>query len=92
MRIWNPCGWLYGGCGLGLGVKVLRFRLRFSTSAGVGLGIGLDWIGLRFSLHAHVSWCVWHMGALAECDEYLFSTEYEYRILFGFQKSLNTKY
>ena len=29
---------------------------------------------------------------MAECDEYLFLTEYEYRILFGFQKSLNTEY
>ena len=27
-----------------------------------------------------------------ECDEYLFLTKYEYRILFGFQKSPNTKY
>ena len=27
-----------------------------------------------------------------ECDEYLFLTEYEYQILFGFQKSPNTKY
>ena len=27
-----------------------------------------------------------------ECDEYLFSTKYKYRMLFGFQKSPNTKY
>ena len=27
-----------------------------------------------------------------ECDEYFFLTEHEYRILFGFQKSLNTEY
>ena len=27
-----------------------------------------------------------------ECDEYLFLTEYEYRILFGFQKSPNIEY
>ena len=27
-----------------------------------------------------------------ECDEYLFLTEYEYRILSGFQKSPNTEY
>ena len=30
--------------------------------------------------------------ALGECDEYLFLTEYEYRILFGFQKEPNTEY
>ena len=29
---------------------------------------------------------------IPECDEYLFWTEYEYRILFGFQKSPNTEY
>ena len=28
----------------------------------------------------------------AECDKYLFLTEYEYPILFGFQKSPNTEY
>ena len=28
----------------------------------------------------------------SECDEYLFLTEYEYWILFSFQKSLNTEY
>ena len=27
-----------------------------------------------------------------ECDEYLFLTEYEYRILFSFKKSPNTEY
>ena len=30
--------------------------------------------------------------ALGECDEYLFLTEYEYQILFGFQKEPNTEY
>ena len=29
---------------------------------------------------------------VSECDQYLFLTKYEYRILFGFQKSPNTEY
>ena len=32
------------------------------------------------------------MNKGSECDKYLLLTEYEYRILFGFQKLPNTKY
>ena len=31
-------------------------------------------------------------GLKADCDDFLFKTEYNYRILFCFQKNQNTKY
>ena len=32
------------------------------------------------------------LGKMAECDEYLFLTKFEYQILFSFHKSPNTDY
>ena len=58
----NECGYGIGagGCTFDVSlVEVLSFWLRFSISAGAGVGLGFDWLGLSFSLHAHV----WHMGA-----------------------------
>ena len=59
------------------------------------------WFNIQMSLsllatHYLLVWPESHtpIGASlkAECDKYLFLTEYKYQIFFGFQKSLNTKY